>query len=103
MAASADWMQVQLGYFKGEDVLARILQKASVEKWRKLPIGEVVGKVAMELAETPWVPFTLDVSSDAEYCVVNLKDLDCFTFIEYTLCIAKSDQAQEEFSRRCHQ
>ena len=89
MAANDDWARTQLQYFQGQDVLKRILQKSSAEKWRKLPIGKVIGKVAMELAGTPWMPFTLDVSPDAEYCVVNLKGVDCFTFIENSLCLAR--------------
>src|SRR5665213_2672138 len=86
MATDADWLKAQLQYFQGKDVLARILQKSSAAKWRKLPMGEVMGKVAMELAGTPWRPSTLDVSEDAEFCVVNLKAVDCFTFIENSLC-----------------
>lgn len=90
VAAEADWIKKQLQYFHGQDVLSRISQKATKEKWKKLPIGEVVGKVAMELAGTPWLPFTWDVSPDQEFCVVNLTGVDCFTFIEYSLCIARA-------------
>jgi hypothetical protein len=76
-------------HFEGEDVFNRIIKKASSENWRKLPIGELIGKIAMELEGTPYVGFTLEVSKDAEACVVNLKGLDCVTFFEDSLCMAR--------------
>jgi hypothetical protein len=35
------------------------------------------------------VGFTLEASPDTEYCVVNLKGLDCVTFFEDSLCMAR--------------
>lgn len=75
--------------FKGQDVFTRIVDKAKADNWQKLPIGELIGKIAMELKDTPYVGFTLEVSPDAEYCVVNLKGLDCVTFFEDSLCMAR--------------
>lgn len=79
----------ELQHFKGEDVFARIVNKASAEKWNALPIGELIGKIALELKDIPYVGFTLEISKDAEYCVVNLKGLDCVTFFEDSLCMAR--------------
>lgn len=75
--------------FKGEDIFNRIVSKATTEYWSKLPIGELIGKIAMELKGTPYVGFTLEVSKDVEACVVNLKGLDCVTFFEDSLCMAR--------------
>ena len=89
LAASADWLQEQLQQFKGQDVFTRIIDKSSAENWKSLPIGQLIGKIALELKGTPYVGFTLERSSDAEYCVVNLKGLDCVTFFEDSLCMAR--------------
>jgi len=89
IGASVEWVQEQLQHFKGQDVFTRIMDKASAENWRKLPIGELMGKIAMELKGTPYVGFTLEVSKDSESCVVNLSGLDCVTFFEDSLCMAR--------------
>lgn len=79
----------QIQNFKGEDIFRRIVDKAAAENWKKLPIGELIGKIAMELKGTPYVGFTLEVSQDVEACVVNLQGLDCVTFFEDSLCMAR--------------
>ena len=89
LATAAGWVQEQLPYFQGQDVFMRIVNKASAEHWRRLPIGQLIGKIALELKGTPYVGFTLEVSKDREYCVVNLTGLDCVTFFEDSLCIAR--------------
>ncbi len=75
--------------FEGQDVLDRILAKATSGDWRLLPIGELMGKIALELKGTPYKGFTLELSKDLEYCIVNLKGLDCVTFFEDTLGMAR--------------
>lgn len=89
LSRSAEALQEQLQHFDGEDVFTRITNKASAEKWDQLPIGELIGKIALELKGTPYVGFTLEASKDTECCVVNLKGLDCVTFFEDSLCLAR--------------
>jgi len=89
LARAAAGLQAQLERFKGQDVFDQIVKKSSTEKWNALPIGELIGRIALELKGTPYVGFTLEVSKDAEYCVVNLKGLDCVTFFEDALCVAR--------------
>jgi hypothetical protein len=79
----------QLQHFDGQDVFNRIVNKALAEKWNQLPIGALIGKIALELNGTPYVGFTLEQSKDAEYCVVNFNGLDCVTFFEDSLCMAR--------------
>jgi hypothetical protein len=81
--------QGDLEHFDGPDVFTRIVNKSSAENWAALPIGELIGKIAMELRGTPYVGFTLELSQDQELCVVNLKGLDCVTFFEDSLCMAR--------------
>jgi len=75
--------------FVGEDIFNRIVKKAAAENWNKLPIGDLIGKIAMEFTGTPYVGFTLEISKDTERCVVNLNGLDCVTFFEDSLCLAR--------------
>jgi len=89
LTRAADWMQEQLQHFQGQDVFTRIVNKASADDWKRLPIGALIGKIALELKGTPYVGFTLEVSKDTEYCVVNLKGLDCVTFFEDSLDMAR--------------
>jgi Protein of unknown function (DUF1460) len=65
------------------------VNKSAAGHWEKLPIGELIGKIAMELKGTPYVGYTLELSKDSEFCVVNLKGLDCVTFFEDSLCMAR--------------
>ena len=89
LARAAEALQEPLQHFEGEDVFTRIVNNASAGKWSVLPIGALIGKIAMELKGTPYVGFTLELSKDAEYCAVNLKGLDCVTFFEDALCMAR--------------
>jgi hypothetical protein len=86
---AAPWAAEQMQYFQGQDIFTGIVNKARSEKWKALPIGELIGKIAMELKDTPYVGFTLEVSKDTERCVVNLTGLDCVTFFEDSLCMAR--------------
>lgn len=89
--------------FRGEDVLARILGRAKAEGWKKLPIGERMGKVGLSLIDTKYEAFTLELWPDRETCIVNLRGLDCVTFFECSLgiarMIAKGDDKPEDLVR----
>jgi hypothetical protein len=89
LAKADSWAKEQMEFFKGQDIFTRIVEKARSQKWKALPIGELIGKIAMELKDTPYVGFTLEVSKDLERCVVNLTGLDCVTFFEDALCMAR--------------
>jgi hypothetical protein len=75
--------------FVGSKKLAAIIARARSEKWSALPIGELMGKIALQLEGTPYVASTLELSSDREICSVNLDGLDCVTFFESTLALAR--------------
>jgi hypothetical protein len=75
--------------FQGKQVFDRIIAKAVENKWQELPIGELMGKLALELEGTPYKGSTLELSPDREFCSVNLNGLDCVTFFETTLGMAR--------------
>lgn len=75
--------------FSGDAVLRRIAEKAKAEGWARLPIGERMGHIGLELVGTPYVAFTLETEEPVEYCTVNLEGLDCVTFFESSLDMAR--------------
>jgi hypothetical protein len=89
LAGKSGLLSQPVQQFEGLDEFARIVKKSTAENWKKLPIGELIGKIAAELKDTPYVGFTLELSNDSESCVVNLKGLDCVTFFEDALGMAR--------------
>ena len=75
--------------FQGQAVLDRIAAKVKAQGWAKLPIGERMGKIGLELVGTPYVAATLETDKPMEYCTVDLEGLDCVTFFESTLDMAR--------------
>lgn len=75
--------------FSSPSKLDQILAKARARGWRGLLIGELVVKVGLEFLGTPYIGNTLETSDDREECIVNLEGLDCVTFYETSLAIAR--------------
>ncbi len=77
-------------FFTGREVFDKIINKSNSENWKALPMGELVGKVGKEFVGTPYVGFTFEIFDDREVCVINLKGLDCATFYEASLALART-------------
>lgn len=75
--------------FQGESKFHAIVAKAERENWRNLPLGERTIRVAREMVGTPYVNYTLEVDDRIESPVVNLKGMDCWTYYENALAIAR--------------
>lgn len=75
--------------FQGEAKFHAIVAKAERGNWRQLPLGERTIRVARELMGTPYVNYTLEVHDRIESPVVNFKGMDCWTFYENALAIAR--------------
>ncbi|HEY9731305.1 MAG TPA: N-acetylmuramoyl-L-alanine amidase-like domain-containing protein [Drouetiella sp.] len=71
-------------------IFNRIMTRANKENWKQLPIGELMGKVARELEGTAYVGGVLDRNKQQEICTVDLSALDCVTFFESTLDLART-------------
>lgn len=67
---------------------AELVRKARKAGWMKLSMSELMKNIAMEFIGIPYVGGTLD-ESDSETCSVFLDKLDCVTFFETVLGIAK--------------
>lgn len=75
--------------FSGQEVFDRLLKMADQKNWRRLPIGELVAEIGLELRGIPYVGATLELSDDKEFCSINLLGLDCVTFFESALAFAR--------------
>ena len=70
------------------EVFLRIIKKALKEEWESYPIGECMGKIASLFIGTDYVGGTLE-GKGPEICRVDLTGLDCVTFFENVLCMAR--------------
>jgi len=77
-------------FFKGKAIFHKILDLAKSGDWQRLPIGELVGMVGMQFLGTPYVGQTFEIFDDREVCVIDLEGLDCATFYEASLAIART-------------
>ncbi|MGH7347535.1 MAG: N-acetylmuramoyl-L-alanine amidase-like domain-containing protein [Candidatus Rokuibacteriota bacterium] len=75
--------------FEGRDVFERLLAQARERRWSELPIGERIGAVGLALRQTPYVASTLELYDDREVCSVDFRGLDCVTFFELALALAR--------------
>lgn len=75
--------------FKGESKFHAIVAKAERHNWRRLPLGERTVMVAREMVGTPYVNYSLEVDDRIESPVVNMNGMDCWTFYENALAIAR--------------
>ncbi len=75
--------------FQGESKFQAIVAKAERENWRNLPLGERTIRVARELVGTPYVNYSLEVDDRTESPVANLKGMDCWTYYENSLALAR--------------
>jgi len=75
--------------FQGESKFYAVIAKAERENWRALPLSERTVRVARELVGTPYVNYTLEVDDKIESPVANFKGMDCWTYYENSLAIAR--------------
>lgn len=80
--------------FRGEAQLNEVVREVTKPGWEKLPIGELMGRIGISMVGTPYVGWTLEVDPANEFCFVTLEGLDCVTFFETSLAIARTLRSQ---------
>jgi hypothetical protein len=75
--------------FAGQETFEQLLVLGRERAWSELPMGERIGAIGMALRQTPYVAATLELYEDREVCSVNLRALDCVTFLESALAFAR--------------
>lgn len=71
---------------------------AEFESKRDLPMGELIVETGKYFLDAPYVNYTLE-AREPEELIVNLRELDCVTFVETSIALAqtvKSDSASFE-------
>jgi hypothetical protein len=69
-------------------IVSQAVRTAYREGWQRKPIGELMGHLGMLLVGTPYVGGTLEADGP-ETCRVDLTGLDCVTFFENVLGMAR--------------
>lgn len=75
--------------FIGKAKFESIRARAHHDRWHALPIGARVIACAQQMLGTPYVGFTLEIDDHIESPSVNFNGLDCWTFFETALCLAR--------------
>jgi hypothetical protein len=71
------------------DIFTQRIDAAKQYAFRPLAVGERVAAFGRLFIGTPYVAGTLDLDSNGESLVVNLRGLDCVTFYENALALAR--------------
>lgn len=74
-----------IGLPKFREIVAQGLR----ENWSTLPIADRVTRAALTMKGTPYVGFTLEIDDHIESASVNFEGLDCWTFFEAALGLAR--------------
>jgi hypothetical protein len=74
--------------FEGEVEFARIAKLAKDYKWQTIDVSVLVGVIGIQLINTPYKAGTLD-AFDVETCSVDFGGMDCVTFYETCLAMAR--------------
>jgi hypothetical protein len=67
---------------------SELIQVAKKNDWNQFPINDLISKFAYELIGTPYISNTLDCSGN-EIVKLNLCGVDCVTYFESMLCLAR--------------
>lgn len=75
--------------FIGREKFAAVAAKAQAAGWGRLPMGARMTAFGRELLGIPYVGFTLEIDDKIECPSVNFDGLDCWTFFETVLGLAR--------------
>jgi hypothetical protein len=75
--------------FLGDTRFHALCAQAREGRWDRLPIGERVAAFGQAMVGTPYVGFTLEIDDHVESPSVNFTGLDCWTFFETALALAR--------------
>jgi len=75
--------------FRGMERFNAIVSKAVAGNWRALPIGARMGRIGREFIGVPYASFTLEIHDRVECPSANCSGVDCWTFFEIVLGMAR--------------
>ena len=74
-------------------IFAEKMELARTERLDTLPIGAIIVRIGESFLGTKYTPATLEV--EPERLVINLEELDCVTYVENVLAMARVIRAKE--------
>lgn len=77
------------------DIFDSIINQAIKNNWKNLHIGDIIGKIGFKLLGTPYEGGTLESNDGKEKCKVTFSGLDCVTFYETSLDLARIIQKEK--------
>jgi hypothetical protein len=75
--------------FKGEERFHALVTQSQKEGWAELPIGDRILRFGKGMRSTPYVSYTLEIDDHVEAPSVNFNGLDCWSFFEISLGMAR--------------
>ena len=87
-AEEARLLAMSEGTAEDWDIVSTTLARAWDEELHLLPLGETMARIGVSFVGTAYVPATLEVEGP-ERLVVNLRQLDCVTFVENVLALGR--------------
>lgn len=75
--------------FIGRTKFERIVAQALRENWSTLPVGQRTLRAGLAMVGTPYVGYTLEIDDRIESPSANFAGLDCWTFFEIALGLAR--------------
>ncbi|MDP1587512.1 MAG: DUF1460 domain-containing protein [Prosthecobacter sp.] len=75
--------------FLGREKFQQIMARAAVENWAALPMGTRVAQFGQAMLGTKYTAWTLEIDDRVESPSVNFNGLDCWTFFEISLGLAR--------------
>lgn len=75
--------------FPGRDTFQQIVARAVAENWAALPMGARVAQFGQAMRGTKYVAWTLEIDDRIESPSANFTGLDCWTFFETALGLAR--------------
>lgn len=75
--------------FKGREKFEEVVARAMAENWAALPMGARVAQFGLALRGIRYVGWTLEIDDRVESPSVNFAGLDCWTFFEVSLGLAR--------------
>ncbi len=82
--------------FKGVDRFNALVEQAKKENWAALPIGDRIARFGKAMRSTPYVSYTLEIDDHIEAPSVNFNGLDCWSFFETSLGLARMIARKQE-------
>lgn len=75
--------------FRGERKFRQLCEMARRKNWASMSMGERTNAFGLALCGTPYVNYTLEIDDRIEAPSVNFEGLDCWTFYEVSLAMAR--------------